>query len=83
MDADSSVSADLVLVALSAPRSRPPPALPCRATRMWTTDREERTSRAAVGWAGSFNSGKNVSVLPVVEVRRTGLGTGKNVVLPD
>ncbi len=33
MDADSSVSADLVLVALSAPRSRPPPARPRRATR--------------------------------------------------
>ena len=33
MDADSSVSADLVLVALSAPRSRPPPALSCHVTR--------------------------------------------------
>jgi hypothetical protein len=33
MDADSSVSADLVFVALSAPRSRPPPARPRRATR--------------------------------------------------
>jgi hypothetical protein len=33
MDADSSVSADLVLVALSAPRSHPPPARPRRATR--------------------------------------------------
>jgi hypothetical protein len=33
MDADSAVSADLVLVALSAPRSRPPPALPCHVTR--------------------------------------------------
>jgi hypothetical protein len=33
MVADSSVSADLVLVALSALRSHPPPALPCRATR--------------------------------------------------
>jgi hypothetical protein len=33
MDADSSVSADLVLVALSAPRSRPPPVHPHRATR--------------------------------------------------
>jgi hypothetical protein len=33
MDADSSDSADLVLVALSAPRSRPPPARPRRATR--------------------------------------------------
>ena len=29
MDAVSSVSADLVLVALDAPRSHPPPALPC------------------------------------------------------
>jgi hypothetical protein len=37
--------------------------------------------RAAAGRAGSFNSGKNVTVLPVVKVRRT--GTGKNVVLPD
>jgi hypothetical protein len=33
MDAVSSVSADLVLVTLSAPRSHPPPAHPCRATR--------------------------------------------------
>ena len=33
MDADSSVSADLVLVALDAPRSHPPPALPCHVTR--------------------------------------------------
>ena len=33
MDHESPVSADLVLVALSAPRSRPPPARPCRATR--------------------------------------------------
>ena len=33
MDADSSDSADLVLVALSAPRSHPPPARLCRATR--------------------------------------------------
>ena len=33
MDADSSVSADLVLVALCAPRSHPPPAHPRRATR--------------------------------------------------
>ncbi len=32
MDADA-VSAHPVLVALSAPRSHPPPALPCRATR--------------------------------------------------
>jgi len=39
------------------------------------------TGRAAAERAGSFNSGKNVTVLPVVEVRRT--GTGKNVVLPD
>ena len=37
--------------------------------------------RAAAGRAGSFNSGKNVTVLPVVEVRRTGIG--KNNVLPD
>ena len=33
MDAASSVSADLVPVALFAPRSRPPPARPRRATR--------------------------------------------------
>ena len=33
MDHESPVSADLVLVALSAPRSRPPPAHPRRATR--------------------------------------------------
>jgi hypothetical protein len=33
MDAESSVSADLVLVALDAPRSHPPPARPRRATR--------------------------------------------------
>jgi hypothetical protein len=33
MNADSSVSADLVLVALSATRSHPPPARPRRATR--------------------------------------------------
>jgi hypothetical protein len=39
------------------------------------------TGRAAAGRAGSFNSGKNDTVLPEVEVRRT--GTGKNVVLPD
>ena len=32
-DHDPSVSADLVFVALSAPRSRPPPARPRRATR--------------------------------------------------
>ncbi len=32
MDADSSDSADLSLVALSAPRSHPPPARPRRAT---------------------------------------------------
>ncbi len=34
MDADSSVSADLVLVDLSASRSRPPPARP-RPSRHW------------------------------------------------
>ncbi len=51
MDADSSVSADLVLVALSAPRSRPPPALSCHVTRAGPPpvgpDRStpERTSR--------------------------------------
>ena len=39
------------------------------------------TGRAAAGRAGSFNSGKNDTVLPEVEVRRT--GTGKNAVLPD
>ena len=33
MDADSSVSADLVFVALSAPRSRPPPARPVISSR--------------------------------------------------
>jgi hypothetical protein len=33
MDADPAVSADLVLVALDAPRSHPPPALPCHVTR--------------------------------------------------
>jgi hypothetical protein len=33
MDHESPVSADLVLFALSAPRSRPPPARPRRATR--------------------------------------------------
>ena len=33
MDADLAVSADLVLVALDAPRSHPPPALPCHVTR--------------------------------------------------
>ncbi len=33
MDADSSVSADLVLVALDAARSHPPPTLPCHVTR--------------------------------------------------
>ncbi len=33
MDHESPVSADLVLVALSAPRSRPLPARPRRATR--------------------------------------------------
>ena len=48
--------------------ARPAPAYP------------ETTGRAATGRAGSFNSGKNVTVLPVVEVRRT--GTGKNNVLP-
>jgi hypothetical protein len=37
--------------------------------------------RAAAGRAGSFNSGENVTIFPVVEVRRT--GTGKNVVLLD
>ena len=60
----------LRLVALSAPRSpgAGPPV-------------SHDTGQAAVGRAGSFNSGKNVTVLPVVKVRRT--GTGKNVVLPD
>jgi hypothetical protein len=33
MDTDPAVSADLVLVALDAPRSHPPPALPCHVTR--------------------------------------------------
>ncbi len=33
MDADRAVSADLVLVALDAPCSHPPPALPCHVTR--------------------------------------------------
>jgi hypothetical protein len=33
MDADPAVSADLVLVALDAPRSHPPPTLPCHVTR--------------------------------------------------
>ena len=39
------------------------------------------TGRAACGLACSFNSEKNETVLPEVNVRRT--GTGKNVVLPD
>jgi hypothetical protein len=58
------------LVELSAPRS--PGAYP---------PRSGDTGRAAVGRAGSFNSGKNDAVLPEVKVRRT--ETGKNVVLPD
>ena len=33
MDADPAVSADLVLVALDAPRSHPPPARSCHVTR--------------------------------------------------
>jgi hypothetical protein len=43
MDADSSVSANLVLVAPSAPRSHPPPARPCR-----------QAGRAAAGRTVSF-----------------------------
>jgi len=39
------------------------------------------TGRAAAERAGSFNSGKNVTVLPVVKARRA--VTGKNDVLPD
>jgi hypothetical protein len=50
MDADLAVSADLVLVALDAPRSHPPP-VPAPMSR--------DTGRAAAGRAGSFNSGKN------------------------
>ena len=50
MDADPAVSADLVLVALDAPRSHPPPALPCMS---------RDTGRATAGRAGSFNSGNN------------------------
>jgi hypothetical protein len=62
MDADSSDSADLVLVALSAPRSRPPPARPRRATRAGpppvglVRSTPERTTVAAPGGDGNFFS---------------------------
>ena len=61
------VSVDLSPIDLYSPRSPGPPTLD--------------TGRASAWRAGSFNSGKNVTILPVVEVRRS--GTGKNDVLPD
>jgi hypothetical protein len=69
MDADSSVSAYLVLVALCALCSR---RLPTRVVRHGPGRR--RAGRFVQLW-------KNINFLPVVEVRRT--GTGKNNVLPD
>ena len=59
------------------PRRSVRTALPPAASSPMSCD----TGRAAAGRAGSFNSGKNDTVLPEVEVRRT--GTGKNEVLPD
>jgi hypothetical protein len=61
----------------SCPRRSVRTALPPAASPPMSCD----TGRAAAGRAGSFNSGKNDTVLPEVEVRRT--GTGKNAVLPD
>ena len=68
MDHESPVSADLVLVALSAPRSRPLPARPRRATR------------AGPPPGGPVRSIRKNNVLP--GSGPTDLHYGKNVYVP-
>ncbi len=59
MDADPAVSADLVLVALDAPRSHPPPALPCHVTLAGPV--RSTPERTAVG----FREQESYGSLPV------------------